>query len=98
MKVVVTSNSTKIAQRYRNMARHLPGLVDQAVHDLVQTEAVPLFGKTAATWEHTPTLEAVQSARGCGVKATPGYPYACVNGGTKPHIIEAKHAKLLRFT
>lgn len=98
MKVVITSNTTKIAQRYRNMARHMPGLVNQAVHDLVQTEAVPLFGKTTATWEHKPTFEAMQTARGWAVKVTPEYPYAWVNHGAKPHIIEAHHAKLLRFT
>lgn len=98
MKVVITSNSTKIAQRYRNMARNMPGLVQQAVHDLVQTEAVLLYGETVATWTHKPTFEPVQTARGWAVKSDPKYPYAWVNAGTKPHIIEAHRAKLLRFT
>jgi hypothetical protein len=98
VKLVITSNSTKIAKRYRNMARNMPGLVQNAIGELVQTEAVPLFGKTTATWTHKPTFEAVPTERGWAVKATPEYPYAWVNRGTKPHIIQARRATLLRFT
>lgn len=98
MKTVVTSNSTKVAKRYRNMARNMPDLVRRAVGDLVQTEAVPLFGKTVATWRQQPTFEQVPTARGWAVKVTPEFPYTWVNAGTKPHIIEARNAKLLRFS
>lgn len=98
MKVVVTSNSTKIAARYRRMARNMPGLVQRAVHDLVQGEAVPLFQNTTRTWTQQPTFEPTQTAMGWAVKVTPEYPYAWVNAGTRPHVIEAKHAILLRFT
>lgn len=98
MKVVVTSNTTKIAARYRRMARNMPGIVQQAVHDLVQREAVPLFQNTTRTWTNQPTFETTQTAMGWAVKVTPEYPYAWVNAGTRPHVIEAKHAMLLRFS
>lgn len=98
MKIVVTSNTTKIAQRYRNMARNLPGIVDGAIHALVRDEALPLFGNTTTTWTHRPTFEAVPTPRGWAVKVDPAFPYGWVNQGTPAHPIEAKRALLLRFT
>lgn len=83
MKVVVTSNSTKIADRYRRMARNMPGLVQQAIHDLVQSEAVPLFQNTTRTWTSQPTFEPTQTARGWAVKVDPPFPYGWVNHGTR---------------
>ncbi len=80
------------------MARNMPGLMHQAIHDLVQAEAIPQFGKTVATWDKRPTFEPTETSRGWAVKVNPVYPYAWVNEGTSPHIIEAKHALLLRFS
>lgn len=83
MKVIITSNTTKIAQRYRRMARNMPGLVQQAVHDLVQTEAVPLFQNTTRTWVQQPTFTSKQTPRGWTVIVDPPFPYGWVNRGTR---------------
>lgn len=98
MKIVVTSNITKVAQRYRNMARNMPGIVDRAIHDLVAQEAIPLFQKTTDTWTHKPAFTSQQTARGWMVNVNPVFPYTWVDEGTKPHVIKAKNVPLLRFT
>lgn len=97
MKVVATSNTTKIAQRYRNMARRLPGLVDGAIKSLVQSDAVPLFENTVKTWTNKPTLTPTPTPRGWAVKVDPAFPYGWVDQGTPPHIIRARNAPMLRF-
>lgn len=97
MKVVVTSNTTKIAARYHRMARNLPGIVDNAIKSLVESDAIPLFENTVRTWTHKPTFAPMQTQRGWAVKVDPVLPFAYVDQGTKPHIIEARHAPLLRF-
>ena len=83
MKIVVTSNTSKIAQRYRNMARNMPGIVDKAIHDLVAQEAIPLFQKTTDTWMHKPAFTPQQTARGWMVQVEPAFPYQWVNKGTR---------------
>lgn len=80
------------------MARKLPGVVDRAVHDLVQQEAIPQFEKTVATWSRRPQFETDKTARGYTVKVNPELPYQFVNLGTRAHPIEARRAPLLRFT
>lgn len=98
MKIVVTSNTTKVAARYRRMARNLPGVVQQALGDLVRDEAVPQFQSTARTWTRQPKFEPVQTDRGWAVKVDPVLPWSYVDQGTRPHIITARNAPLLRFT
>lgn len=98
MKTVITSNTTKIAARYRSMARKLPGVVDRAIYDLTVQEAVPYFEKTVTTWTRQPRFTAQKTARGYTVDVNPAKPYQYVNLGTRPHIIEARNVKLLRFT
>lgn len=97
MKIVVTSNTTKIAARYRAMARNHGGIVRQAIGDLVREEALPLFQATTRTWVHQPTFEAMTTDRGWAVKVDPVNPYGWVDRGTPPHIIEAKNAINLVF-
>jgi len=65
------------------MARNLPGIVDRAIHDLVQDEAVPLFGNTVKTWTRQPTFTPVQTPRGWAVQVDPEYPYGWVDRGTR---------------
>lgn len=83
MKTVVTSNITKVAARYRRMARNLPGVVNRAMGDLVQREAVPLFEKTVRTWRSIPQFTATQTARGWAVGVDPVFPYGWINKGTR---------------
>lgn len=97
-KSVVTSNTSQISARYKRMARNLPGVIDRAVHDLVEDEALPLFEKTTQTWQRRPRFTTLKRARGYGVRVDPLFPFAYVDRGTKPHPIEARNAPLLRFT
>lgn len=83
MKTVITSNITKVAARYRRMARNLPGVVDRAIQSLAQDEAVPQFEKTVATWTRQPTFTPVKTPRGWAVQVAPEYPYGWVNRGTR---------------
>lgn len=98
MKVVVTSNSSKIAKRYLNMARNMPGLVQQALGDLAREEGIPLFQNTVKTWTHQPTFTTVPTARGWAVNVDPVLPYRYVDEGTTPHLITPRNRPLLRFT
>lgn len=83
MKLVVTSNITKLAARYRRMARNLPGIVDRAMGDLVRDEAVPLFQNTTRTWVNRPSFEPVKTPRGWAVGIDPIYPWKYVDEGTR---------------
>lgn len=83
MKVVVTSNTSKIAARYRRMARAMPGLTQQAIGALMQNEALPLFAKTTATWNQQPTFTPQPTARGWTIVVDPAFPYGWVNKGTR---------------
>ena len=83
MKIVVTSNITKLAERYRRMARNLPGIVDRAMGDLVRDEAVPLFQNTTRTWVNRPSFEPVKTLRGWAVGIDPIYPWKYVDEGTR---------------
>jgi hypothetical protein len=83
MKTIVTSNSTKIAARYRRMARNMPGIVQGALRDLVTQEAIPLFQATTRSWTNDPTFTAAQTARGWQVEIDPAFPFQWVNKGTR---------------
>lgn len=83
MKTVITSNITKVAARYRRMARNLPGVVNNAIKSLVTDEAVPLFEATVNTWQRQPTFTPSQTPRGWAVQVAPEYPYGWVNRGTR---------------
>jgi hypothetical protein len=98
MKVVVTSNVTQVSARYRGMARKMPNIVDRAMRDLVELEAVPLFQNTVRTWKHKPTFAPIETPRGWSVKVAPALPWGYVDQGTPPHVITARRAMLLRFT
>lgn len=98
MKSVITSNIGKVSDRYRRMARNLPGVIDRAIRDLVEEEALPLFEKTTGTWQRRPRFTTRKTARGYGVEVDPLFPFAYVNQGTRPHVIEARNVPLLRFT
>lgn len=98
MKTVITSNTSKVSARFRNMARNLPGVVNNAIRDLVVDEALPQFEKTVETWKERPRFSEVKTARGWGVSVDPVLPWSYVDRGTRAHIIEARNAPLLRFT
>ena len=83
MKLVITSNITKVAARYRRMARNLPGVVDNAIRALVTDEALPQFETTVKTWTNQPTFTPVATPRGWAVQVAPEYPYGWVNHGTR---------------
>lgn len=98
MKTVITSNTSKVSARFRSMARNLPGVVNGAIHDLVTEEAIPQFEKTVQTWKDQPQFSATATARGWGVSVEPVQPWSWVDRGTRPHVITARNAPLLRFT
>ena len=83
MKLVVTSNITKVSARYRRMASNLPGVVDNAIKALVTDEALPQFENTVTTWTNQPTFTPVPTPRGWAVQVAPEYPYGWVNRGTR---------------
>ena len=97
-KSVITSNTSKVSERFRKMARNLPGVIDKSIRDLVEDEALPLFEKTTQTWQRKPRFMTRKTARGYGVQVDPEFPFNYVDRGTRPHPIEARNAPLLRFT
>jgi hypothetical protein len=98
VKTQITSNISKVSARYKRMARNLPGVIDKATRDLVEDEALPLFEKTVRTWQRAPRFMTRKAYHGYGVTVDPLFPFAYVNQGTKPHVIEARNVPLLRFT
>ena len=95
--LTITSNSTKVSARYRRIARKLPGALDDGVHELAQ-EALGLYQKTTATWKRQPTFEAQHRSTGRWTVGTDDRIYGWVDQGTRPHIITARNALVLRFT
>lgn len=83
MKLVITSNITKVSARYKRMARNLPGVVDAALRELVEQEAIPLYKNTVATWTAQPQFQAVKTVRGYSVNVNPDEPWKWVNQGTR---------------
>lgn len=98
MKTQITSNITKVSARYRKMAKNLPGVIDRATRAIINDEALPLYQNTVRTWKHQPRFMARKVYHGYGIEVQPLQPFEWVNRGTKPHIIEARNAPLLRFT
>lgn len=83
MKTVVTSNISQVSERFKRMSHNLPGVIDRAVYDLVDKEALPLFGNTVQTWQTQPRFSTRKTARGYGVEVQPLYPFEWVNRGTR---------------
>jgi len=83
MKIIVTSNITKVSARYQRMARNMPGVVNGAIRDLVKQEAVPLFQATTRTWFNQPTFTPAPTTRGWMIEVDPVTPFLWVNKGTR---------------
>jgi len=83
MRIIIKSNITQIAARYRRMARNLPGVVERAMGEFTRQEAIPLFEKATGTWINQPTFEAQQTPRGWKVDVDPVFPFGWVDRGTR---------------
>lgn len=59
-------------------------------------EAVALYERCTATWEHQPVFEVVVVNDGV-IVGTDDEVFQYVDEGTRPHVIEAKPGKTLRF-
>lgn len=96
MKIVLQSNLAEVSARYRRMARNLPGVVDGALQSLARDEGIPAFQNTTRTWTHKPTFTVEKTTRGWAIN-TDSQIYQWVDQGTRPHVITAKNALLLKF-
>ncbi len=95
--IQLTSNSPHLSAYLQRVARQLPDVLDEAVHESA-TEAQAMFQQTTATWTHQPTFEIAHERTGqWGVKTDDAI-YHYVDMGTKPHTITARNAAYLRFT
>lgn len=94
-KLVITSNSSKISARYRRIAARMPNVITQTLQQLADG-AIPMFDQTVATWSNKPTFQTSFTQRGVTVN-TDDPRFGWVDRGTRPHVIEAKNAPLLRF-
>ena len=82
MKAVITSNTTKISKRYRNIARKMPQAIERGLEQL-GAEAVALHYKTTSAWKkEKPTFAWQRTARGVKI-TTDSQIYAWVDQGTK---------------
>lgn len=95
--VYITSNSTQVSARWRRIARQVPSALDSGVGELAR-DALALYQQTTRTWTHQPTFEVQRESTARWRVSTDDEIYGFVDRGTRPHIIEAKNAPLLRFT
>lgn len=66
--IQLTSNSPRLSAYLRRVARQLPQVLDEAVHQST-LEAQQMFQATTATWTHQPTFEIAHENTGrWGVK------------------------------
>lgn len=65
------------------MAKTMPNIVQQALRDLAQTEAIPLFQNTVRTWVHQPSFTPQPTARGWAIGIDPVKPYLYIDRGTR---------------
>ena len=82
MKTTITSNIGKTAARYRAMAKLLPQALKAATQDLAQNEALPLYEKTVATWQHAVDFQVIETPRGHTVQ-TEDQVYKYIDRGTR---------------
>lgn len=83
MKTQITSNISKVSERFRRMSRNLHGVIDKATKALVEDEALPLFEKTTRTWKTETRFYVRKAYHGYGVEVSPQYPFDWVNKGTR---------------
>lgn len=97
MKAVITSNTTKISKRYRNIAKKMPQAVERGL-EVLADEAIAMHYKTTRTWrKERPRFYWKRTAKGV-MMLTDSQIYAWVDLGTKgPYPIVPVRAKALRF-
>src|SRR3989304_5631888 len=83
----LTFKGKGVAEKYRKLARQLPGVVNEALYD-VAVDMRYDFEKTVATWKDKPSFEIIQMGRGYTVQ-TDDEKYLWVDQGTRAHAIEA---------
>lgn len=76
----------RLADKYKALARKLPGVVDAALYD-VAADMRADFQKTTASWDHNVTFNIVRAGKGYAV-TTDDEVYGYVDLGTRPHTIE----------
>jgi hypothetical protein len=80
--VYLTSNSTKVAARWRKMARKMPNVLDDGVKELSQ-EALLLYQQTTRTWTHQPTFTAQRESTARWRVETDDKIYGYIDRGTR---------------
>lgn len=95
--IQLTSNSPRLSAWLRGVARQLPDVLDEAVHQSA-LEAQQMFNATTATWQHQPTFEVERENTGRWHVRTDDPIYHYVDAGTPPHIITARNVAYLKFT
>ena len=92
--IQLTSNSPRLSAWLQGVARQLPNVLDEAVHQSA-LEAQTMFQATTATWRTQPSFELQHERTGrWGVK-TDSDVYKWVDRGTKRHPIAARNAPYL---
>jgi hypothetical protein len=95
VRVVITSNVSKVSARFQALARKMPEVKKRATRSLAD-EALELFDKTTETWTHGVQFDVIETPRGHTVQTDdPIYRY--VDMGTPAHLIRARNVPLLRF-
>lgn len=95
--IQLTSNSPKLSAWLRDVARQLPDVLDEAVHQSA-LDARQMFGATTQTWQHQPTFEISRENTGRWSISTDDPIYHYVDAGTPPHVIRARNVAYLKFT
>lgn len=95
--IQLTSNSPRLSAYLQRVARQLPTVLDEAVHQSA-LEAQQMFQETTATWTHQPTFDVEHENTGRWGVRTDDKIYRYVDMGTRLHTITARNAPYLRFT
>ena len=82
MSVYLTSNSTQVSKRWQNIAKEMPNVLDDGVHELAN-EALALYQKTTRTWTHQPTFVAQRESTARWRVETDDPIYGYVDRGTR---------------
>lgn len=82
----LTSNSPRLSAWLRDVARQLPDVLDEAVHQSA-LDAQQMYQKTTATWNTQPTFEVERENTGRWAVRTDDPRYGWIDKGTRAHYI-----------
>lgn len=80
--VYLTSNTTKVSQRWRSIAKKMPGVIDEGVGELAR-EVLGLYQQTTRTWNHQPTFEVQRESTARWRVSTDDEIYGYLDRGTR---------------